>query len=178
MFSEDYKSEKIRAYFLCNVVETCPERRYKLHLTEHDHDTLLALLHDEPLPVDPSPLLVQNFAWFERQLRRLPPADLQALFRGLELLVIVHDRPGRGHRRSAAGIRIPEREGTAVDALRSRAEFHAHGPVAGFAGPDLQPLSPANGETVRRALRAPVPGLRALIPDAAHRGFPGAETGL
>ena len=86
---EDYKAEKIRAYFLCNVVETRPERRYKLHLTEHDHDTLLALLHDEPLPVDPSPLLVQNFAWFERQLRRLPPADLQALFRGLELLVIV-----------------------------------------------------------------------------------------
>ena len=86
---EDYKAEKIRAYFLCNVVETCPERRYKLHLTEHDHDTLLALLHDEPLPVDPSPLLVQNFAWFERQLRRLSPADLQALFRGLELLVIV-----------------------------------------------------------------------------------------
>ena len=64
------------------------ERHYRLVLKPGDAETLLALVHLRPLPLPPSPLILDAFELFRKLVARLGP-DVSALCAGLCKLRIV-----------------------------------------------------------------------------------------
>ncbi len=76
---------RIQDYYLFNAYEE-GELRYKQLLTRHDKETLIQLLEGRDLPANPSHLLVENYRFFEGQLKR---AALEAVYKGIEKLIIV-----------------------------------------------------------------------------------------
>jgi uncharacterized protein with ParB-like and HNH nuclease domain/predicted transport protein len=62
--------------------------KYKLLLTEHDRDTLLALVDERGLPSTPSAKIVQNFNYFVRQVSECD-VNLDVLYQGLWRLTLV-----------------------------------------------------------------------------------------
>ena len=84
---DGFNPELIRNSYLCNAFQE-GERRHKLLLKPGDSETLLALLHDRPLPENPSTLILEAFALFEKLIRHLGP-DVSALCSGLSKLCIV-----------------------------------------------------------------------------------------
>ena len=78
--------KKLSNYYLFNDEEE-GELRYKQLLTKRDKDTLIYLLENRDLiPPDPSPFLVNNYRFFETQLKE---TDLKILYSGIEKLMIV-----------------------------------------------------------------------------------------
>lgn len=69
------------------------DRRFKLHLRRADHETLTALVEDKPLPKPSSERVVENFEFFEEQLKE---ADLVQIYRGIRKLVAVDVHLTRG----------------------------------------------------------------------------------
>ena len=76
---------RIENYYLFNADED-GELHYKQQLTKPDKETLNQLLEGRNLPANSSPLLVENYRFFESQLKH---ADLQAVYKGIQKLVIV-----------------------------------------------------------------------------------------
>lgn len=78
--------KKLCNYYLFNDEED-GKLRYKQLLTKRDKDTLIHLLENRDLiPPDPSPLLINNYRFFETQLKE---TDLKILYKGIEKLMIV-----------------------------------------------------------------------------------------
>ncbi len=83
-----FSARKIRHYYLLNPEED-GEGGFKLLLTQTDKITLLAVVHDEPLPRDPSLRVKENFEFFDAKIAALSEAELLSLCRGLAKLLIV-----------------------------------------------------------------------------------------
>lgn len=84
---EGFSAKKLRSYYLLNPHEE-GEKAYKLLLTQTDKESLLALVSQKPLPEDGSFRILENFAFFDRQIAKLD-GKLDALCRGLSKLIIV-----------------------------------------------------------------------------------------
>lgn len=78
-------AKKIEAYFLKNLQEE-GERQYKLMLRRKDQLALRALLDDEPLPLEGSSRIQDNFEFFCEKLRSADPAVVYA---GIGRLIVV-----------------------------------------------------------------------------------------
>ena len=64
------------------------DQHYRLVLKAGDAETLLALVHDRPLPPEPSSRIMDALAFFETRIKQLGP-DVSALCAGLRKLRIV-----------------------------------------------------------------------------------------
>ena len=64
------------------------DQRYRLVLKAGDAETLLALVHDRPLPAEPSARITDALAFFETRIKQLGP-DVSPLCAGLRKLRIV-----------------------------------------------------------------------------------------
>nr|MBW4523522.1 DUF262 and DUF1524 domain-containing protein [Scytolyngbya sp. HA4215-MV1] len=80
--------KKIESYFLFNNEED-GEDRYKLLLTQGDRGTFIRLIEDRELPTEASKRIVENYRYFESQLRR-QDTDLSSVYRGISKLIIVN----------------------------------------------------------------------------------------
>jgi uncharacterized protein with ParB-like and HNH nuclease domain/predicted transport protein len=80
--------KKIESYFLFNNEEE-GEDRYKLLLTQGDRETFIRLIEGRELPNDASKRIVENYQYFESQLRR-QDTDLSSIYRGISKLIIVN----------------------------------------------------------------------------------------
>ena len=85
---DGFSKEKLRKYYLLNPLEE-GERGFKLLLTQTDKQSLLALMHQKPMPAESSRRIVRNFAFFEKELGALGASELAALCKGLAKLTIV-----------------------------------------------------------------------------------------
>ena len=77
--------ERIQDCYLFNAYEE-GELRYKQLLTRHDKEILIQLLEGRGLSANPSHLLVENYRFFEDQLKH---ADLKVVYKGIQKLMIV-----------------------------------------------------------------------------------------
>lgn len=82
-----FSAEKLRGFYLLNPLEQ-GKLKFKLLLTQTDKDTLLSLIQQKKQPTKPSLRIAENFAFFEKQIKRLGD-DLPALCRGIAKLIIV-----------------------------------------------------------------------------------------
>ena len=92
---DGFSAKKLRSYYLLNPLEE-GERGFKLLLTQTDKQSLLALMHQKPMPADFSLRIKQNFAFFEKRMGALGVSGLTALCKGLEKLTIVDIALRRG----------------------------------------------------------------------------------
>jgi uncharacterized protein with ParB-like and HNH nuclease domain len=83
----DISSEALEDFYLFNRHAKSSER-YKLLLNQKDRETLIRLLEDTEIPDDKSQQLVDNYRYFETQIRKLD-IDLNSLYRGICKLMIV-----------------------------------------------------------------------------------------
>ncbi|HEY9086844.1 MAG TPA: DUF262 and DUF1524 domain-containing protein [Anaerolineaceae bacterium] len=83
----DITSRKIRNLYLLNPEESGSDR-FKLLLTQSDCDTLKRIVADEELPENASTRLVENYQYFDHQIRD-SKVDLGVLFTGVGKLIIV-----------------------------------------------------------------------------------------
>lgn len=81
-------SKKIKSYFLFNNEEE-GEEHYKLLLTQGDRETFIRLIEGRELPSDPSKRILENYQYFEGQLRK-QEAELSRIYRGISKLIIVN----------------------------------------------------------------------------------------
>ena len=84
---DGFSAKKLRHYYLLNMLED-GKQRYKLLLTQTDEQTLLAIVEQRSTPTQHSLRLVENFGFFEEQIRALGD-DLAPLCKGLEKLMVV-----------------------------------------------------------------------------------------
>jgi len=84
---DGFSALKLRSYYLLNSLES-DERRFKLLLTQTDKDTLLALVEQKQWPSAYSYRLIENFEFFDAQIRALNGV-LEPLCKGLAKLMIV-----------------------------------------------------------------------------------------
>ena len=70
-----FSAKKLRNYYLLNQDEE-GEDRYKLLLTQTDKTSLLAVVQQKSLPVDPSVRVKENFDLLEDKVKRLGSHDL------------------------------------------------------------------------------------------------------
>ena len=82
-----FSAEKLRCYYLLNPLEE-GELGFKLLLTQTDKASLLALVQQKKQPTEHSLRVTENFAFFEKQVKKLG-TELPALCRGLAKLVVV-----------------------------------------------------------------------------------------
>ncbi|MHC5822773.1 MAG: DUF262 domain-containing protein [Nostoc sp.] len=83
----DISSEALEDFYLFNRYGKDSER-YKLLLNQKDRETLIRLLEGAEIPSDKSQQLVDNYRYFESQIRKLD-IDLNSLYRGICKLMIV-----------------------------------------------------------------------------------------
>lgn len=79
--------DKINDYYLFNSHEK-GEMRYKLILTQTDKNTLNRLLDGKELPSDSSIRIIENYKFFENQIKKCG-LNSDSIFRGIERLFIV-----------------------------------------------------------------------------------------
>ena len=84
---EGFEPEQIRTEYLVNPIGK-GEQHYRLVLKPGDAATLPALVHDRPMPAEPSSRILDAFAFFEKRIRQLGP-DVSVLCAGLRKLRIV-----------------------------------------------------------------------------------------
>jgi len=84
---DGFSAKKVRSYYLLNPLEE-GERGFKLLLTQTDKQSLLALMQGKAQPTEPSMRIMENFAFFETQIKALG-TDLPVLCTGLAKLLIV-----------------------------------------------------------------------------------------
>lgn len=92
---EGFSARKIRKRYLLDDEEQ-NDRRFKLLLTQTDKASLIALFNQKPLPAEASWRIVENFAFFEKQIAALGD-ELGPLCRGLAKLMIVDIALSRDH---------------------------------------------------------------------------------
>jgi uncharacterized protein with ParB-like and HNH nuclease domain/predicted transport protein len=83
----DISSEALEDFYLFNRHAKGSER-YKLLLNQKDKETLIRLLDDTEIPDDKSQAIVDNYRYFDTQIRKLD-IDLNSLYRGVCKLMIV-----------------------------------------------------------------------------------------
>ena len=93
-----FSARKLRNRYLCDPDED-GEAAHKLLLTQTDKETLLAIIGQKPIPAEQSLRLMENFAFFKKQVKALGD-NLEALCKGLDKLIVVdialtrdHDNP-------------------------------------------------------------------------------------
>jgi len=84
---DGFSAKKLRNYYLLNPLEE-GERGYKLLLTQTDKETFLSLLKQKALPNHHSLQLLENFKFFEKQMKS-PRSDIESLCKGLAKLMVV-----------------------------------------------------------------------------------------
>ena len=84
---EGFSAKKLRNYYLLNPLEE-DERGFKLILTQTDKQSLIALMRQMTPPAERSVRIMENFAFFEKQIEGLG-GDISSLCKGLAKLVIV-----------------------------------------------------------------------------------------
>ena len=84
---DGFSAKKLRHYYLLNPLED-DKQRYKLLLTQTDEQTLLAIVEQKAIPTPHSLRLVENFRFFEDQVKTLGD-DVASLCGGLEKLMVV-----------------------------------------------------------------------------------------
>ena len=84
---DGFSAKKLRNYYLLNPEEE-GERSFKLLLTQTDKDSLLALVQQKSLPIEPSLRIDENFSFFEKLMQRLGN-NFESLCWGLDKLVVV-----------------------------------------------------------------------------------------
>ena len=84
---DGFSAAKIRYYYLLNHLES-GDRAYKLLLTQTDRKTLQALVRQQDLPANASVRILENFRFFEEQIRKLK-GNLRPLCQGISKLVMV-----------------------------------------------------------------------------------------
>ena len=92
---EGFSAKKLRSYYLLNPLED-GERYYKLVLSQTDKASLMALLQQQPCPLEPSLRVETNFVLFQDWVAGVTD-DLDALCKGLAKLVIVDISLNRDH---------------------------------------------------------------------------------
>lgn len=92
---EAFSNKKLRNYYLLNPDEE-GERHFKLILSETDKETLLAILHNAPIPPEASSRICENYALFQ-ELVSSHHGELPAICQGLAKLVIVDVSLDRAH---------------------------------------------------------------------------------
>ena len=83
----DISAKKIENYYLFNGEEE-GDLRYKLMLTQSDRDTYFRLIDGTVLPTKSSARLLENYKFFETQMRE-SGIDPSVLYRGIGKLIIV-----------------------------------------------------------------------------------------
>ena len=106
---EGFEPEQIRTEYLVNPFGK-GEQHYRLVLKPGDAETLLALIHDRPMPAEPSSRIVDAFAFFGKRIRQLGP-DISSLCAGLRKLRIVafHLKEGEDN-----GVMVGDQRGNIV----------------------------------------------------------------
>ena len=84
---EGFSARKLRNYYLLNPLEE-GERGFKLILTQTDKQSLIALMRQMTPPEESSVRIMDNFDFFEKQIKGLG-GDISDLCKGLAKLVIV-----------------------------------------------------------------------------------------
>ena len=84
---EGFSARKLRNYYLLNPLEE-GERGFKLILTQTDKQNLIALMRQMTPPEESSVRIMDNFDFFEKQIKGLG-GDISGLCKGLAKLVIV-----------------------------------------------------------------------------------------
>ena len=84
---DGFGPDQIRSEYLVNPFGK-GDQHYRLMLKAGDAETLLALVHDRPLPAEPSSRITDALAFFETRIKQLGP-DVSALCAGLRKLRIV-----------------------------------------------------------------------------------------
>lgn len=84
----DITRRKLENYYLFNNEED-GEYRYKLLLTQGDRETFIRLLEERDLPKEISRRIIENYQYFESQIRK-GGIDLNTLYKGLNKLIIVN----------------------------------------------------------------------------------------
>ena len=84
---DGFSAKKLRHYYLLNPLED-GKQRYKLLLTQTDEQTLLAIVEQRAIPTPHSLHLVENFHFFEEQVKTVGD-NVAPLCRGLEKLMVV-----------------------------------------------------------------------------------------
>ncbi len=93
--SLEISRRKIENYYLFNNEEE-GEARYKLLLTQSDKETFIRLIKDEEQPNTESRRIVENYQYFESQIRK-QEIDLNSLYQGISKLIIVDIALDRDH---------------------------------------------------------------------------------
>ena len=84
---DGFGPDQIRSEYLVNPF--CKgDQHYRLVLKAGDAETLLALIHDRPLPAEPSSRIMDARAFFEKRIKQIGP-DVSPLCAGLRKLRIV-----------------------------------------------------------------------------------------
>lgn len=79
--------KKIENYYLFNSEEE-GEKHYKLLLTQNDKETFIRLIEERELPTVASQRIVENYKFFESQIRK-QEINLNSLYQGINKLIIV-----------------------------------------------------------------------------------------
>ncbi len=79
--------KQIKNYYLFNNDEE-GEARYKLLLSQSDKETFIRLIEERELPTLPSGRIVENYKFFESQIRK-QEIDLNRLYQGISKLIVV-----------------------------------------------------------------------------------------
>lgn len=87
--------KKIENYYLFNNEEE-GDTRYKLMLTQSDKETFIRLTEERELPSASSWRIVENYQYFENQIRK-QEIDLNSLYQGISKLIIVDVALDRDH---------------------------------------------------------------------------------
>jgi len=86
---ETVSTKKLANYYLFNAEEVDEgDREYRLLLTEGDHQTFVALVKALQLPIQPAPHIVDNYAYFLRQVQSWT-GSLEVLYQAAERLLVV-----------------------------------------------------------------------------------------
>ncbi len=91
----DISQKKINNYFLFNS-EEAGEKRFKVLLTKADKETLMRLIEDKELPTPSSSRIIENYNFFEEQIRKTIP-DFNMIYQGIGKLIIVDISLDRDH---------------------------------------------------------------------------------
>ncbi len=79
--------KKIENYYLFNS-EEFGEKRYKLFLTDHDKETFISLLEDRDLPKESSYRLIENYKFFENNIKKMN-IEPSELYKGISKIIVV-----------------------------------------------------------------------------------------
>ena len=173
---DGFGPDQIRSEYLVNPFGK-GDQHYRLVLKAGDAETLLALIHDRPLPAEPSSRIMDALAFFEKRIKQIGP-DVSPLCAGLRKLRIVA-LPRRfitcclrfttgvaaRHARLASGWRAaPLPGGSRTRWIATRGFSSCHPPLQGLPWRDKRSVRPWHRPAGRRVRCAQMTDLGAVRP--------------